>query len=203
MPRPFRIESLLSARLFLGPQLVGERIYFLSDLSGRISLYVMDKGGSVPEPLLQRDIALQNPFHMGGKSFYVFPKLGKILVMIDKDGDENYQPMWVSLDGGEPELLAGERFANQQVNCSHCDIERNLACLQVDPRNSPQYQTWLWNLETGEVTDLGPAFTVIGSWAPTRTIPKSRWLTGTARETRFSTCGRRGKRKRLCYTASP
>lgn len=162
MPRPFRIESLLSARSFLNPQLVGERIYFLSDLSGRISLYVMDQGGSVPEPLLPRDIALQNPFHMGGESFYVFPKLSKILVMIDKDGDENYQPMWVSLDGGEPELLAGERFANQQVNCSHCDIERNLACLQVDPRNSPQYQTWLWNLETGEVTDLGSS--LYGNW---------------------------------------
>ncbi|MEI6308734.1 MAG: S9 family peptidase, partial [bacterium] len=86
----FRIESLLSARLFLSPQLVGERIYFLSDLSGRISLYVMDKGGSVPEPLLPRDIALQNPFQMGGEPFFVFPKLGKILVMIDKDGDENY-----------------------------------------------------------------------------------------------------------------
>ncbi len=82
--------------------------------------------------------------------------------MIDQDGDENYQPMWVSLDGGEPELLAGERFTNQQVNCSHCDIERNLACLQVDPRNRPEYQTWLWNLETGEATDLGSS--LYGNW---------------------------------------
>ena len=47
-----RIESLLAARLFLAPQLVGDRIYFLSNLSGRLSLYVMDHGGSVPEPLL-------------------------------------------------------------------------------------------------------------------------------------------------------
>jgi Tol biopolymer transport system component len=43
----FRIESLLSARLFLSPQIVGDRIYFISDLSGRLSLYAMNKGGSV------------------------------------------------------------------------------------------------------------------------------------------------------------
>ena len=46
-----RIESLLSARRFLAPQLVDNRIYFISDLSGRFSLYAMDYGGSVPEPL--------------------------------------------------------------------------------------------------------------------------------------------------------
>jgi hypothetical protein len=71
----FRIESLLSARLFLSPQIVGDRIYFISDLSGRLSLYAMNKGGSVPEPLLPPDIALQNPTLMGGEPFYVFPKL--------------------------------------------------------------------------------------------------------------------------------
>lgn len=48
----YRIESLLSARLFLNPQLVGERIFFISNLSGHMSLYRMDWGGSVPEPLI-------------------------------------------------------------------------------------------------------------------------------------------------------
>ena len=60
------IESLLSARLFLAPQLVKNRIYFLSNLSGQISLYVMNNGGSVPEPLLPPNIALQNPHLMEG-----------------------------------------------------------------------------------------------------------------------------------------
>ncbi len=68
----FRVESLLSARLFLQPQIVGERIYFISNLSGKLSLYVMDYGGSVPEPLLPPDIALQNPHLLDGKSFHVF-----------------------------------------------------------------------------------------------------------------------------------
>src|SRR5438034_766991 len=60
-----RIESLLSARLFLTPQLVGERIFFVSNLSGHLSLYTMDAGGSVPEPLLPGHIALQNPELIG------------------------------------------------------------------------------------------------------------------------------------------
>ena len=47
-----RIESMLSARLFLTPQVVGEQIYFVSNMSGHLSLYVMGHGGSVPEPLL-------------------------------------------------------------------------------------------------------------------------------------------------------
>ena len=33
-----RIESLLSARLFMSPQRVGERLFFVSNLSGRLSL---------------------------------------------------------------------------------------------------------------------------------------------------------------------
>src|SRR5664279_6223088 len=98
-----RIESLLSARLFLSPQLVGDRIYFLSNLSGQLSLYCMNYGGSVPEPLLPSHIALQNPELIGGYSFKVFPNIGKILVMIDNNGDENYQPMLIPVNGGFPE----------------------------------------------------------------------------------------------------
>ena len=88
----YRIESFLSARLFLVPELIGERIYFVSNISGHLSLYVMDKGGSVPEPLLPPEIALQNPHLLEGRLFKVFPKLGKILVMIDQDGNEDYNP---------------------------------------------------------------------------------------------------------------
>src|SRR5438105_1196201 len=83
-----RIESLLSARLFLAPQLWDNRIYFVSNLSGHLSLYAMDYGGSVPEPLLPPNIALQNPELLDASSFHVIPELGKILVAIDNNGDE-------------------------------------------------------------------------------------------------------------------
>ncbi len=162
MSHQFKIESLLAARLFLSPQLVGERIFFLSDLSGRISLYAIDHGGSVPEPLLPPDIALQNPALMNGESFYVFPNLGKILVMIDQDGDENYQPNFIPIAGGLPEPLFSDRFANQQVACSHCDIEQDLAIFQIDPRTDPHNETYLVDLETLELTDLGTS--LYGNW---------------------------------------
>ena len=54
-----RIDALLSARLFLAPHQVGERIYFISNLSGHLSLYAMDANGSVPEPLLPPNIAFK------------------------------------------------------------------------------------------------------------------------------------------------
>jgi acetyl esterase/lipase len=162
MPREFKIESLLAARLFVSPQLVGDRIYLLSDLSGRMSLYAMDKGGSVPEPLLPPHIALQNPALMSGNSFYVFPSLGKILVMIDQDGDENYQPNFIPMTGGLPEPLFPDRFAGQQVSCSHCDIEHDIVVFQIDPRTDPNNQTYLVDLATLELTDLGSS--LYGNW---------------------------------------
>ncbi len=97
------IESLLSARLFLTPQLWGDRIYFISNLSGHFSLYAMNYGGSVPEPLLPPNIALQNPELIGGLSYRVYPNLGKIVVALDSNGDEKYRPMLIPLEGGFPE----------------------------------------------------------------------------------------------------
>ena len=47
-----RIESFLCARPHRSPQIVGDRIYFVSNLSGRLSLYGMVYDGSLPEPLL-------------------------------------------------------------------------------------------------------------------------------------------------------
>ncbi len=150
-----RIESLLSARLFLNPQRVGERLFFISNLSGHMSLYAMDWGGSVPEPLLPPQIALQNPALMQGKSFYVFPELNKILVMIDQDGDENYQPMAIPLEGGYPVAEFGDRFEGYRVHLGKCDRERNIAYLFSESRQESRNDTYRADLKTGELTLLG------------------------------------------------
>lgn len=150
----FRVESLLAAPLFLRPQLAGDRVYFISDLSGRLSLYAMNKGGSVPEPLLPPNVALMTPSLLGGVPFYAFPKLGKVIVMIDKDGDENYQPMGVSLEGGIPEPLFPQ-FAGMQCVLDHPDGERNIAMLGVDHRTEPVVDTYRVDLNTGELTLVG------------------------------------------------
>lgn len=155
MPATFKVESLLAARLFLSPQLVRDRLFFLSSLSGRLSLYAMDRAGSVPEPLLPPDVALMTPELLGGEPFYVFPALGKVLVMIDRNGDENYQPHFVPIDGGIPRLVFGDRYAGQQLVCSHCDPERSIAIFNVDPRTDPVQHSFLVDLATLEITDLG------------------------------------------------
>jgi pimeloyl-ACP methyl ester carboxylesterase len=150
----FKVESLLSARLFLQPQLAGGRIYFISDLSGRLSLYAMDQAGSVPEPLLPPEISLMTPTLMEALPFYAFPKLGKAIVMIDKDGDENYQPMIIPLEGGLPEPLFPQ-FEGMQLQIDHADGERNLLILGVDRRKEPVQDTYRVDLAANELTLIG------------------------------------------------
>ncbi len=154
MTSPYPIESLLSAHLYMSPALVGERLYFISDLSGRLSLYAMARGGE-PERLIPAEIALQHPHHLGGKAFCVLPAMGKILLMIDQDGDENYQPHLLPIRGGTPEPLFGERFAGQKLECSECDEARRVAVFSVDPRSNPHYESFLADLDSGATTSLG------------------------------------------------
>jgi dienelactone hydrolase len=148
------IEALLSARLFLAPQAVGERLFFISNLSGRLSLYAMDMGGSVPEPLLPPGLALQNPDLVGGYSFYVFPRLGHILVMLDHDGDENYQPMLIPLAGGFPQPAFGDTLAGFRVACALCDQERGLVYLVAQSRTEARNITYRGDLSSGQLETL-------------------------------------------------
>lgn len=149
-----RIESLLAARLFVFPQFAGERLYFLSNLSGHLSLYAMNYGGSVPEPLLPPHIALQNPELIGGFSFYVFPNIGKILVMIDSDGDENYQPMLIPLEGGFPEPAFDNFFKNYRVHLNLCDIDHDAVYFSAERRDKPLQEAYRGDLAANKLNKL-------------------------------------------------
>jgi dipeptidyl aminopeptidase/acylaminoacyl peptidase len=142
-----QIESFLSARLFLAPQLHNGRIFFLSNLSGKISLYRMNFGGSVPEPLLPPDIALQNPYLMEGYSFYVFTDREEILVMIDTDGDEIYKPNLVPIDGGYPEPIFTEDFADFQVYLTKCFPKDNIVYFTAAAQSEQMYYSYQAQLE--------------------------------------------------------
>ena len=131
--RADRIESLLSARLFIEPQLADDRLVFVSNLSGHLSLYAMDATGGVPEPLLPPQVALQNPELVGGHLFHVLPRLRQILVMIDADGDENYVPHVIPIEGGFPESLA-EEFAVGRSHLVHVDDATDTAFFAVESR---------------------------------------------------------------------
>jgi pimeloyl-ACP methyl ester carboxylesterase len=132
--RADRIESLLSARLFVQPQLVDHRIFFVSNLSGQLSLYAMGASGGVPEPLIPPRIALQNPELVGGELYHVLPRLGQILVMLDSDGDENYVPHLIPIDGGFPEPLADEVFVSGRAHLVKVDDETGIAYFTVESR---------------------------------------------------------------------
>jgi pimeloyl-ACP methyl ester carboxylesterase len=151
------IESLLAARLFLSPKLLGNRIVFLSNLGqgGHLNLYAMDAGGSVPEPLLPARIAVQNPELLETDAFVLFPKLGKILLMLDKDGDERYQPVLLPIEGGIPEPAFGSAFEGYRVRCMDADPERNLVYLNAESITEQLFVSYQANLETGELVKLG------------------------------------------------
>lgn len=57
---------MLSARLFLEPQLAGDSLVFISSLAGHLSLFSMDVAGGVPQPLLPPQVVLHNPELIGG-----------------------------------------------------------------------------------------------------------------------------------------
>ena len=163
-----RIESLLSARVHLEPQPAGGRLYFLSNLSGHLSLYAMDEAGSVPEPLLPPQLALQNPELLNGYSFYVLPRLGRVVVMIDQDGDENYRPYLVPIGGGFPEPLAEEFFAGRRSSLLDVDPVSSTAYFHAQSTEEATNFAVRVDLETGEAETLGESRfgAFVAAWTP-------------------------------------
>jgi dipeptidyl aminopeptidase/acylaminoacyl peptidase len=150
-----RIEALLSARQFLEPQLVDDRLYFLSNLGGALSLFAMDVGGGVPEPLLPPQLALQNPELVVGYSFVVLPEPGQIVVMIDHDGDENYKPFVIPLEGGFPEPLAADSFDGYRSHLIEADMEGAIAYFASESRSESLIHGRRCDVRTGDVEELG------------------------------------------------
>jgi pimeloyl-ACP methyl ester carboxylesterase len=150
-----RIESLLSARLFVEPQLAGEKLYFVSNLAGQLGLYAMDVDGGMPVPLLPPRIALQNPELVGGHLFHVLAELDRILVMIDHDGDENYEPFLVPLEGGFPEPLAPEAFQGRRAHLVEVDDATNTAYFATESKEESMLYALRVAIADGMVDELG------------------------------------------------
>ena len=149
-----RIESLLSARLHVEPQLAGDTLVFVSNLSGHLSLYSMDVAGAMPQPLLPPQIALQNPELVGGHLFQVLPALERIVLLVDHDGDEVYEPRVIPLRGGFPEPLAPAAFAGKRAHLIDVDLAESLAYFHVELLEEPLQQTIRVDLESGEAEVL-------------------------------------------------
>jgi pimeloyl-ACP methyl ester carboxylesterase len=177
-----RIESLLSARLFLVPQLTDGTLYFLSSLSGQLSLYSMDAAGGVPQPLLPPQIALQNPELISGYSFYVLPELARILVMIDRDGDENYQPFVIPIDGGFPEPFAADPFQAYRSHLVDVDPATGIAYFAAESHEESMIFGLRGDLGSGAVETLGqsPYGAIPVAWSPdhSRVVLSDEYLLG-------------------------
>jgi pimeloyl-ACP methyl ester carboxylesterase len=169
----FRIEHLLSAPLFLSPQLVGDRIFFISNLSGRLSLWAMDATGGVPEPLLPPDVALLTPELILGEVFVALPDLGVIVVMLDLNGDELLQPCVVPIDGGDPRPLFGQRFAGQQVQLIELDADGR-GSIWVDPRVRPEQEAYDIDVAAASLVPLGSS--LYGNLTRGHNADRSRYL---------------------------
>jgi pimeloyl-ACP methyl ester carboxylesterase len=177
-----RIESLLSARLFLEPQLTDGRLYFISSLGGLLSLYAIDADGGVPEPLLPPQIALQNPELVQGYSFFVLPQLGQIVVMMDRDGDENYRPFLIPIDGGFPEPLAAAAFDGYRSHLVEVDPEAAIAYFASESRKESLIFGLRCDLRSGQVEELGHspygAVPVVWSSDHARVVLADQYLRG-------------------------
>ena len=146
----------------MSPQTVGNRIYFVSNLSGRMSLYAMDTGGSVPEPLIPPDIALQNPLLMAGYSFTVLPKLGKIVLMLDNNGDENYQPVVLPIEGGYPERVFANMLSDKRVHLLEADLRKNVLYFFAESRKEQLNYAYQADFGRGRISELGRS--AYGPW---------------------------------------
>ena len=177
-----RIEALLSARQFVEPQLSDGRLYFLANLGGALGLFAMDAEGGVPEPLLPPRIALQNPELITGYSFFVLPALGQIVVMIDRDGDENYRPFLVPLEGGFPEPLAPEWFDGHRSHLIDVDPDASIAYFACESREESLIHGVRCDLRSSSVEQLGAspygAFPVAWTNDHTRTVLADQYLIG-------------------------
>ena len=175
-----RIEALLSARLFLEPQLTDGRLYFISNLGGALSLFAMAADGGVPEPLLPPQIALQNPELIFGYSFFVLPDLGQIVVMIDRDGDENYKPFVIPLEGGFPEPLAADSFEGFRSHLIDVDPDASIGYFAAESHEESLIYGLRCDLRSAQVEQLGQspygAFPVAWSSDHSRVVLAEQYL---------------------------
>ncbi|MBA3376544.1 MAG: S9 family peptidase [Actinobacteria bacterium] len=143
-------------------------MYFISNLSGHLSLYVMDAAGGVPEPLLPPQLALQNPELIDGYSFHVLPRLGQIVLMIDHDGDENYEPYVIPLEGGFPKALAEESFSGRRSSLLDVDLESSIAYFNAQSREESMMSAVRVDLETGAAETIGESSygAYVAAWTP-------------------------------------
>jgi hypothetical protein len=75
--------------------------------------------------------------------------------MIDKDGDENYQPMFIPIERGFPEPVFGERLTEYRVFLTKSKVDLNNVYLTAGSRSRQIYEAYQGDLVTGDLIKQG------------------------------------------------
>ncbi|OFW71319.1 MAG: peptidase S9 [Actinobacteria bacterium RBG_16_68_12] len=128
----------------------------------------MDASGGMPAPLLPPQIALQNPELVGGHLFHVLPALERVVVMIDRDGDENYEPYLIPLEGGFPEPFAEEAFRGRRSHLTDVDLATGTAYYTAESREESVLFALRVDLASGVAETLwqSPYGAFVAAWSP-------------------------------------
>jgi hypothetical protein len=129
-----------------------------------------------------------------------FQNWNKMLVMIDRDGDENYQPMLIPMEGGYPEPAFNNFFAKYRVHLGECDRGKGIVYLQAERRDKPMIETYRGDLKTGKLTKIAQSAWGYGVGATAPTIGNSCLAQAIPSAMECSISGRTAKR--LCSMAS-
>jgi pimeloyl-ACP methyl ester carboxylesterase len=74
--------------------------------------------------------------------------------MIDQNGDENYQPMLIPLEGGFPEPAFDNFFTNYRVHLTRCDIDHDVAYFVAERRDKAINEAWYGDVAANTLTKL-------------------------------------------------
>ncbi len=88
--------------------------------------------------------------------------------MIDSDGDENYEPYLIPLEGGFPEPLAPESFVGHRSHLVDFDPKTNTAYFGAESRQESLITAFRVQLATGEVETIGQSQygAMPAAWSP-------------------------------------
>lgn len=141
---PYRFEQFLNARSSFGPALdaSGDRLYFLSDMTGEPGLWSVRLGehGAWPEPLVTRLDRVQH--------VYPSPVPGQIVVAADVGGDERTQLYLLDCHGCMPKPITDDPTTIHEFGSWHPDGKT--IAYSSNKRDPLYFDIYLMNVETGE-----------------------------------------------------
>src|SRR4051812_39232528 len=141
---PFQFEQFLNVRAAYGPTVdaAGDRLYFLTDLTGSPALWSLSlaKPGAWPEPLVTRLDRVRQAFPG--------PRPGQLVIEADTGGNERIQLYLLERHGGMPRPLTHDPAVIHWFGSWHPD-GRTIA-ISTTERDQPSFDVSPLDVEPGD-----------------------------------------------------